>query len=276
MAAEPISSGSLILEYCGEVISLAECYARLSTYQEWGVHDFYMFQLSSHLVIDARLHGNAARFINHSCDANAYTQTWTVGAQQRVGIWAKKDIEVGEEVTYNYNAQTFNARGEHNAAIQHCKCGALNCSQFLGEKTSATQGKRRRAKDNGEEGKKEKKKRKREKKDRSAEKATKSAKRKGGRKREGGGQTRAGGVRSGQRKEEGRGNGGQEEEVRQAVGSCCEEGPAPSRPHGRVEEEVGEQQRGRHRRARGAASAEGEEATATRRGGRAERLRDRP
>ena len=156
IASAPIPAHSLILEYCGEVISLSECYNRLSTYQSTGVFDFYMFQLSSHTVIDAQLYGNSARFINHSCDANAYTQTWTVGAQQRVGIWAKRDIDVGEEITYNYNAQTFNARGEHNAAIQHCKCGSCNCSQFLGEKVKHSReqdkadGKKKKAKEERE------------------------------------------------------------------------------------------------------------------------------
>ena len=136
IAAERIGAGSLILEYCGEVISLAECYARLSSYQADGITDFYMFRLSRQLIIDARLVGNAARFINHSCDANAYTQSWTVGPQQRVGIWAKRDIEQGEEITYDYNAQTFNARGEDDGVIQHCRCGSDNCSQYLGERLS--------------------------------------------------------------------------------------------------------------------------------------------
>ena len=134
IAAEAIPAHALIHEYCGEVISVSECYARLSGYQAEGLSDFYMFRLSPQLVIDARLMGNAARFINHSCDANAYTQSWTVGPQQRVGIWAKRDIHKGEEVTYDYNAQTFNARGEDDAVIQHCRCGAANCSRYLGER----------------------------------------------------------------------------------------------------------------------------------------------
>ena len=133
-ALAPISSGSLIIEYCGEVISHDECYRRLSSYDLMGVHDFYMMELSSHLMLDARQQGNAARFINHSCDPNCGTQVWTVGSQQRVGIFALRDIEVGEEITYNYRAQTFNARGQHNNVVQACRCGASNCSSFLGEK----------------------------------------------------------------------------------------------------------------------------------------------
>ena len=181
IASAPIAAHSLVLEYCGEVISLSECYSRLSQYQSNGIFDFYMFQLSPHTVIDAQLYGNAARFINHSCDANAYTQTWTVGAQQRVGIWAKRDIEVGEEVTYNYNAQTFNARGEDNAAIQHCRCGSFNCSRYLGEKV-----KHSREKDKGEgKAKKQKTAKKRSEKGETS-RATEKAKRKKVKKESGG------------------------------------------------------------------------------------------
>ena len=136
-ATAPIASGSLVIEYCGEVISHDECYRRLSEYDLLGVHDFYMMELSSSLMIDARQTGNAARFINHSCAPNCGTQVWTVGSAQRVGIFALRDIEPGEEVTYNYRAQTFNARGQHNGVVQACRCGAANCSSFLGEKPTA-------------------------------------------------------------------------------------------------------------------------------------------
>ena len=71
------------------------------------------------------------------CGPNCGTQVWTVGSQQRVGIFALRDIEQGEELTYNYRAQTFNARGQHNNIVQACRCGASNCSSFLGEKPAA-------------------------------------------------------------------------------------------------------------------------------------------
>ena len=136
-AVSRIASGSLVIEYCGEVISHEECYRRLSSYDLLGVHDFYMMELSSSLMIDARQLGNAARFINHSCAPNCHTQVWSVGSQQRVGIFALRDIEQGEEISYNYRAQTFNARGQHNNVVQACRCGAANCSSFLGEKPTA-------------------------------------------------------------------------------------------------------------------------------------------
>ena len=141
-ACSRIASGSLIIEYCGEVISMEECYARLRLSAALGLHDWYMMELSPHTVIDARLQGNCARFINHGCDANAETQLWQVGSQQRIGIYALRDIEAGEEITYDYRAQTFNARGGGGAALQRCRCGADNCSGWLGEKPTTKSRKR--------------------------------------------------------------------------------------------------------------------------------------
>jgi len=54
-------------------------------------------------VIDATYVGNYSRFINHSCSPNAECQKWTVKGEERIAIFASKDIHIGEEVTYNYN-----------------------------------------------------------------------------------------------------------------------------------------------------------------------------
>ncbi|VEL44134.1 unnamed protein product [Protopolystoma xenopodis] len=56
----------MVAEYTGEVIRNAVCEAREVRYRRAGV-DCYMFRLDSSLVIDATYAGNAARFINHSC-----------------------------------------------------------------------------------------------------------------------------------------------------------------------------------------------------------------
>ena len=52
---------------------------------------------------DAQLKGNAARFINHSCEPNLrpqFLRTSTVFPQ--VGLFAKRNIEAGEELTFTY------------------------------------------------------------------------------------------------------------------------------------------------------------------------------
>jgi SET domain-containing protein len=57
------------------------------------------------LVLDATVKGGEARFINHSCDANCYTQKWQVRGELRVGIFSKALIAKGTEITYDYNLE---------------------------------------------------------------------------------------------------------------------------------------------------------------------------
>ena len=56
-------------------------------------------------LIDAGPRGNFARFINHSCEPNCFTEPWMVNQDIRVGIFAKKDIQPGEELTFNYQLE---------------------------------------------------------------------------------------------------------------------------------------------------------------------------
>ena len=78
--------------------------------------------MTHELVIDASLMGSMARFINHSCDPNCITEKWNVGSEIRMGIFAAKNIPKGEEVTYNYQFQSF---GE---VKERCMCGSKNCT----------------------------------------------------------------------------------------------------------------------------------------------------
>lgn len=51
-------------------------------------------------VIDASKKGSILRFVNHSCGPNAETQKWTIQGRRRIGLFAKDDINVGEEVRH--------------------------------------------------------------------------------------------------------------------------------------------------------------------------------
>lgn len=53
-------------------------------------------------VADATVRGGRARFINHSCDPNCYTKIFTIDGQRKIGIYAKKSIEAGHELFYDY------------------------------------------------------------------------------------------------------------------------------------------------------------------------------
>jgi hypothetical protein len=109
----PICKGTRVVEYVGE---------RLSTDQADDLYDdlpqTYLFGLNSGKhVVDG--YGVAA-FINHSCQPNCETDI--IGG--RVWIIARRDIEPGEELTYDYNLYD----GDDEAP---CLCRARRCRGSL-------------------------------------------------------------------------------------------------------------------------------------------------
>nr|XP_055036635.1 histone-lysine N-methyltransferase, H3 lysine-36 specific isoform X2 [Misgurnus anguillicaudatus] len=121
-----IKKGDFVNEYVGEVIDEEECRARIKHAQETNIGNFYMLTLDKDRIIDAGPKGNEARFMNHSCQPNCETQKWTVNGDTRVGLFALTDIPAGTELTFNYNLECL---GDGRTV---CKCGASNCSGFLG------------------------------------------------------------------------------------------------------------------------------------------------
>ncbi|XP_037636477.1 histone-lysine N-methyltransferase, H3 lysine-36 specific isoform X2 [Sebastes umbrosus] len=121
-----IKKGAFVSEYVGEVIDEEECRARIKHAQETDICNFYMLTLDKDRIIDAGPKGNQARFMNHCCQPNCETQKWTVNGDTRVGLFALQDIPKGMELNFNYNLECL---GNGKTA---CKCGAPNCSGFLG------------------------------------------------------------------------------------------------------------------------------------------------
>lgn len=126
LAAEKISKGSFIIEYCGEVLNDAQTKERLKEYS--GASNFYLLTLTQSETIDATKKGALARFINHSCHPNAESQKWQVNGQMRMGLFAKRDIDKWQEISFDYQFQRFGVKK------QRCYCGASNCRGFLGAK----------------------------------------------------------------------------------------------------------------------------------------------
>uniref|UniRef100_A0A8C9TLT8 Histone-lysine N-methyltransferase, H3 lysine-36 and H4 lysine-20 specific-like n=1 Tax=Scleropages formosus TaxID=113540 RepID=A0A8C9TLT8_SCLFO len=127
-SVSPIKKGEFVSEYVGEVIDEEECRARIKHAQENDICNFYMLTLDKDRIIDAGPKGNQARFMNHSCKPNCETQKWTVNGDTRVGLFALVDIPAGMELTFNYNLECL-SNGK-----TACKCGAPNCSGFLGDR----------------------------------------------------------------------------------------------------------------------------------------------
>ncbi|XP_077241397.1 SET domain group 26 isoform X2 [Tasmannia lanceolata] len=133
LADENIKAGHFIIEYCGEVISWKEARRRSQAYEAGGLKDAFIISLNAYESIDATKKGSLARFINHSCQPNCETRKWTVLGEIRVGIFAKQDIPVGTELSYDYNFEWY------GGAKVRCLCGAVCCSGFLGAKSRGFQ-----------------------------------------------------------------------------------------------------------------------------------------
>uniref|UniRef100_A0A8C4TGC0 Histone-lysine N-methyltransferase, H3 lysine-36 specific n=1 Tax=Erpetoichthys calabaricus TaxID=27687 RepID=A0A8C4TGC0_ERPCA len=123
-----IKKGEFVNEYIGELIDEEECRARIKYAQENDITHFYMLTIDKDRIIDAGMKGNYSRFMNHSCQPNCETQKWTVNGDTRVGLFAVCDIPAGTELTFNYNLDCL---GNEKTI---CRCGAPNCSGFLGDR----------------------------------------------------------------------------------------------------------------------------------------------
>jgi hypothetical protein len=136
---QDVHCGDLIIEYVGDVITMEE-YSKRHTHGGGGgdgkkkaSRPHYCMLLPGGNVIDATKLGNVARFINHSCDPNCVTQVWTVKGLPRVGIFAKKDIEIGTELTYDYQFEYFG-----DEIPEKCCCGSKNCRGIIGSYPKGT------------------------------------------------------------------------------------------------------------------------------------------
>jgi SET domain-containing protein len=71
----------------------------------------------------------AARLLNSSCEPNCVTQKWHDAStnEPRIGIFAKRDIEPGEELTYDYFFQHYGSKEGADMAAFRCMCGAPSC-----------------------------------------------------------------------------------------------------------------------------------------------------
>ncbi|CAD5208498.1 unnamed protein product [Bursaphelenchus xylophilus] len=118
-----INPGQFVCEYVGEVMKL-EAYQMRHLLRSVEQPRFGV-QLTPNFVVDATQKGNIARFINHSCQPNCEMQRWQVGANYRLGIFAKRAIEEGEELTYDYR---LFARMEPE---QECRCGEARCQGVI-------------------------------------------------------------------------------------------------------------------------------------------------
>ncbi|PLB34689.1 SET and WW domain protein [Aspergillus candidus] len=128
-AEADLRSHQFIFEYVGEVINEGQFRRRMRQYDEEGIKHFYFMSLSKGEFVDATKRGNLGRFCNHSCNPNCYVDKWVVGEKLRMGIFAERDIQAGEELVFNYNVDRY------GADPQPCYCAEPNCTGFIGGRT---------------------------------------------------------------------------------------------------------------------------------------------
>lgn len=124
----PISKGTFLCEYVGEIISEEKFADRMTNLYSKDEHHYAM-KLTQNLVIDAYRSGSLARFANHSCVPNCEFQKWTVEGLQRMCLFALRNIKSGEEITYDYNFKCFNLQTQ-----QACYCENAKCRGTVGSK----------------------------------------------------------------------------------------------------------------------------------------------
>jgi uncharacterized protein len=124
-ASTVIPKGARIIEYKGERISSQEADARGGSLDEKAI--VLLFSVDESTVIDAAVGGNAARFINHSCAPNCEA----VIEDGRIFIDARRRIEPGEELTYDYHLELDAREWRRSAKLYPCRCGSRWCRGTL-------------------------------------------------------------------------------------------------------------------------------------------------
>jgi len=123
-AMERISRGEMVIEYVGEVIRAQVADKREKAYERQGIGSSYLFRIDEDLVVDATKKGNLGRLINHACDPNCTAKIITINGEKKIVIYAKRDIELGDEITYDYHFPIEQDKIP-------CLCGSVKCRGYL-------------------------------------------------------------------------------------------------------------------------------------------------
>ncbi|KAF9653672.1 SET domain-containing protein [Thelephora ganbajun] len=123
-AMERIARGEMVIEYVGEVIRAAVADKREKAYERQGIGSSYLFRIDEDLVVDATKKGNLGRLINHSCDPNCTAKIITISGVKKIVIYAKQEIELGDEITYDYHFPIEQDKIP-------CLCGSMKCRGYL-------------------------------------------------------------------------------------------------------------------------------------------------
>lgn len=137
-ATRTIRKGEEIIEYRGQRTTWEIGSDRQGRDPADPYHTF-LFELDDGRVIDASVRGNAARWINHSCDPNCEALEDDDG---RVFIHARRTIRTGDELAYDYRLHIEGRITKAMQAAYACRCGAGRCRGSLLDLAKKRTGKR--------------------------------------------------------------------------------------------------------------------------------------
>jgi hypothetical protein len=116
-AGEFIPKGTRIIEYTGQRVPDGD-----TPDEEDNPHTF-IFGLTNGEVINAEIGGNEARWINHCCDPNCEA----IEKNDRIFIHAIRDIQPGEELSYDYALEIDEPVNRKSKKLYECVCGSADC-----------------------------------------------------------------------------------------------------------------------------------------------------
>jgi hypothetical protein len=117
---ETILKGELIIEYVGAAVYKKNLKQLKEKYKESGLS--YVMELDKKICIDATKKGGLSRYMNHSCQPNCKLEKWVVNGGTRAVFFANRDIEFGEELTFDYLWLP-----QHSQASTKCTCRTSIC-----------------------------------------------------------------------------------------------------------------------------------------------------
>ena len=129
-ATRNLPAGKTLIEYRGQLCTHEEADEIYGGTAESG-HTF-LFTLNDEYIVDANRRGNAARWINHSCDPNCEAVIIEEGRngrrRERIYIETARAIRKGEELTYDYGIRLDCRHTERMRRLWACRCGKPQCT----------------------------------------------------------------------------------------------------------------------------------------------------
>jgi len=129
-AAQNLPAETPMIEYQGLRLTHAKADRQYAGNAESG-HTF-LFTLNEQYVIDANQGGNAARWINHSCEPNCKAFLIEHPGRDRkldrVVIETLRPVKAGEELAYNYAITLDERHTPRLKKLWACRCGAKSCT----------------------------------------------------------------------------------------------------------------------------------------------------